>query len=71
MSANLIYIRDCNLDADVYFDPNGVEGLTIKWTGKKDYSVYIYDVVMYMRSGNIITCTVKEDAKEKIQKILH
>ncbi|MDV7615233.1 hypothetical protein R4666_08890 [Acinetobacter baumannii] len=66
MTSKLIHAHDVDKGSDVYFDPIGVEGALIEWTGKKDYSQYIYSVKLYMRSGNIISCVVNEDGKKKI-----
>lgn len=66
MSSKLIYVRDLDKDAEVHFDPLGVEAAVINWNGKKDYSQYIYDVCLYMRSGNMICCVVNDDGKKKI-----
>ncbi len=66
MSSKLIYIKDLDKDAEVHFDPQGVEAAVISWNGKKDYSQYIYEVCLYMRSGNMIHFVVNDDGKKKI-----
>lgn len=71
MTSKLIHAHDVDKGSDVYFDPVGVEGALIEWTGKKDYSQYIYSVKLYMRSGNIISCVVNEDGKKKILEHVH
>lgn len=71
MTSKLIHVKDSDKGSDIYFDPFGVEGALIEWTGKRDYSQYTYSVKLYMRSGNIISCVVSEDGKKKILEHAH
>ncbi|CAM0726788.1 hypothetical protein [Acinetobacter baumannii] len=66
MISQLIDVRDLNTGAEVYFDPCGIEGAVFNWNGKKDYNQYIYNAMLYMRSGNMISCVVNDDGKKKI-----
>lgn len=66
MISQLIEVRDSNTGAEVYFDPHGIEGAVFNWNGKKDYSQYIYNAMLYMRSGNMISCVVNDDGKKRI-----
>ncbi|HCJ6340002.1 TPA: hypothetical protein NVQ95_000802 [Acinetobacter baumannii] len=52
--------------SDIYFDPQGLEGAVFNWNGQKDYSQYIYNAMLYMRSGSLICCVVNDDGKKKI-----
>ncbi|MCG6614554.1 hypothetical protein [Acinetobacter baumannii] len=66
MISQLVSVRDSSTGAEVYFDPQGVEGAVFNWNGKKDYDQYIYHAMLYMRSGNLISFVVKDDGKKKI-----
>lgn len=71
MNSKLIYVKDSDKGDEVYFDPQGVEGAVINWSGKKDFDQYIYNVTLYMRSGNMICCVVNTDGKNKILEHIH
>ena len=66
MTSKLVHVKDADKGSDIYFDPQGLEGAVFNWNGQKDYSQYIYNAMLYMRSGSLICCVVNDNGKKKI-----